>query len=193
MWPICQTIDPPQWACAAPGTGCPAVMPQAGSPCQSPGASCGPDCELAIECADGVWRWRQGFCPICAAPDTPIATPAGDRPIAELRIGDLVYSVSDDAIVVVPVIRTGHTSVRGHRVMHIELDSGRVLDVSPGHPTADGRTFGELFAGSHLDEQHEVVAARLVPYEHDVTYDILPGSSTGAYFAAGALIGSTLK
>jgi hypothetical protein len=38
-----------------------------------------------------------------------------------------------------------------------------------------------------------VMAARLVPYTHEATYDILPGSSTGAYFAAGALVGSTLK
>jgi len=145
-----------------------------------------------IECEDGVWKWRQGFCPICAAPDTPIATPSGERPIASLRVGDLVYSVNDDAIVLVPIVRTDHTPVRGHRVMHIELDGGRVLEISPGHPTADGRTFRELTAGSRLDEQHEVFAARVMPYEHEATYDILPGSSTGAYFAAGALIGSTL-
>jgi hypothetical protein len=31
-----------------------------------------------------------------------------------------------------------------------------------------------------------------VPYLHDATYDILPDSSSGAYFASGVLIGSTL-
>ena len=72
------------------------------------------------------------------------------------------------------------------------LDGGAVLEISPGHPTADGRTFGELRAHALLDAQHEVVSAELVPYRHAATYDILPASSTGTYFAAGALIGSTL-
>jgi hypothetical protein len=31
-----------------------------------------------------------------------------------------------------------------------------------------------------------------IPYEHDATYDILPDSTSGAYFASGVLIGSTL-
>src|SRR5262249_18017295 len=45
-------------------------------------------------------------CPecVCASPDTPIATPQGNRPIAELAVGDLVYSVDRDAVVAVPVL-----------------------------------------------------------------------------------------
>jgi hypothetical protein len=167
-------------------------MPQAGSPCSDPGAECGPDCNLSITCEAGVWQWRRGQCPICAAPDTPIATPSGDRPIATLREGDLVYSVDGEAIVAVPILRAGRTSVVAHHVMRVELQSGAVLEISPGHPTADGRTFRELAAGSQLDAAHRVVAASLVPYRHDATYDILPASSTGTYFAAGALVGSTL-
>jgi hypothetical protein len=31
-----------------------------------------------------------------------------------------------------------------------------------------------------------------VPYQHPFTYDILPDSDTGAYFADGVLMGSTL-
>jgi hypothetical protein len=38
----------------------------------------------------------------------------------------------------------------------------------------------------------EVSSAAVVPYGFDATYDILPDSDTGAYFAGGALIGSTL-
>jgi hypothetical protein len=38
----------------------------------------------------------------------------------------------------------------------------------------------------------EVASIRVVPYGHDATYDILPDSDTGTYFAGGALIGSTL-
>ena len=37
-----------------------------------------------------------------------------------------------------------------------------------------------------------IVGVTRVPYTHAFTYDVLPRSSTGAYFAAGALIGSTL-
>ena len=192
QFPICQTVDPPQWFCATPATGCPALMPQAGTPCGAPGASCGPDCTLPITCTDGVWHWGQAQCPMCAAPNTPIVTPNGERPIASLRVGDLVYSVDHDAIVAVPLLKVGHTSVAQHHVVRVALADGRVLEISPGHPTADGRTFGELVAGGKLDAEHWVQSAELVPYLYDATYDILPASSTGTYYAAGALIGSTL-
>ncbi|HET7542418.1 MAG TPA: hypothetical protein VFK05_21260 [Polyangiaceae bacterium] len=112
--------------------------------------------------------------------------------MASLRVGDLVYSVDRDAIVVVPLLKAEHTSVARHRVVRVVLEDGRVLEISPGHPTADGRTFGDLLPGSKLDTAHSVLSAELVPYTYDATFDILPASSTGAYFAAGALIGSTL-
>jgi hypothetical protein len=140
----------------------------------------------------GLWQWGKGQCPICAAPDTPIATPDGEQAIASLRVGDLVYSQDHDAIVVVPLLAVGHTSVTQHRVVRVTLDDGRVLEISAGHPTADGRTFGDLLAGGKLDAQHWIRSAELVPYTHDATFDILPASSTGTYYAAGALIGSTL-
>ena len=133
------------------------------------------------------------MCPICASPDTPIATPSGERSIAELREGDLVYSVEDEAIVAVPLLRVGSTPVVGHRVMRVSLDDGTVIELSPGHPTADGRLFSDLAQGVKLDDRHAVVRAELVPYEHDRTYDILPASSSGTYFAGGALVGSTLR
>src|SRR6478736_1529267 len=191
-YPLCQTIDPPQLFCASPSVGCPAVMPNSGTPCTSPGASCGPDCMRTITCTDGIWQWGGGMCPICASPETPIATPDGERSIASLRVGDLVYSVDRDAIAVVPLLKVEHTSVARHRVVRVVLEDGRVLEISPGHPTADGRTFGDLLAGSKLDTAHSVLSAELVPYTYDATFDILPASSTGTYFAAGALIGSTL-
>jgi hypothetical protein len=131
-------------------------------------------------------------CPICASPDTPIATPEGDKAIAELRAGDLVYSVDQAAVIAVPLLRVGSTPVVGHRVVRVRLDSGVVLELSPGHPTADGRPFSALTAGSQLDDRHSVLEAELVPYRYARTYDILPASSTGTYFAGGALVGSTL-
>jgi len=128
---------------------------------------------------------------MCAAPDTPIATPDGDRPIAELEVGDLVYSVHGSAVVVVPIVATHRQPVSGHRVMRVVLEGGAELSITGGHPTADGRSFADLRPGDTLGELR-VLHAREVPYEHPYTHDILPGSDTGTYFAAGALVGSTL-
>jgi hypothetical protein len=128
---------------------------------------------------------------VCAAPDTPIATPEGERRIVDLAEGDLVYTVDHGAVVVAPIARTSRTPVKHHSVMRVVLESGSVLAISPGHPTADGRRFGELHAGDSLDGV-AVRSVRLVPYAHDATYDILPASDTGAYFAGGVLVGSTL-
>jgi hypothetical protein len=145
-----------------------------------------------VQCTGGVWQWLGNQCPVCAAPDTPLATPRGERPIASLAVGDLVYSVDHDAIVAVPLLRVSRRPVANHRVMRVVLEGGAVLQISPNHPTADGRPFGALIAGSTVDDAHRVVSAELVSYAYDATYDVLPASSTGTYFAAGALVGSTL-
>jgi hypothetical protein len=191
-YPICRPIDPPAWGCATPSRGCPNPPPQAGTACTDPNLQCGTSCELPIRCVDGTWRYEQAQCPICAAPDTPIATPSGDRAIAELQVGDLVYSVDEGAIVAVPIVRIGSTPVAHHRVLRIALTDGGVLNVSPGHPLANGQPLSSLSVGDVVDEQHRVQALELVPYPYDRTYDILPGSSSGTYFAAGTLLGSTL-
>lgn len=190
-WPVCGIIDPPEWACTTPDRACPNPLPNAGDTCEDE-LQCGLDCELPISCQDGVWQWGQNGCPICAAPNTPIATPSGDRPIASLAVGDVVYSVEDQAIVAVPIVRVGSTPVVRHHVVRVRLGDGSVLEISPGHPTADGRTFAELVPGSALDGSHTIVSAELVPYRYARTYDILPATASGTYFAAGALIGSTL-
>jgi hypothetical protein len=180
------------WSCTAPPQGCPADIPQAGAACEAEGLRCSNDCNLDIVCHGGVWEWLNGYCPVCASPDTPIATPIGDRPIAELREGDLVYSVERGAIVAVPIARVTRTPVHGHHVVRVQLVSRETLEISAGHPTADGRTFGSLKTGERMDALHTVASVATVPYQHDATYDILPASSTGTYFAAGVEIGSTL-
>ena len=140
---------------------------------------------------------ENGTCPIgcigcdCAAPDTPVDTPRGPRPIAELRPGDLVYSVEHEAVVVVPIAEVVQRPAFGHVVPRVTLKSGATLLISAQHPTADGHTMGQLRPGDHLGELG-VSHVRMVAYPHDHTYDILPASTTGYYFVAGALIGSTL-
>jgi hypothetical protein len=191
-YPNCQIIDPPEWACASPPEGCPDTIPQAGDSCSEEGLSCGPNCELQVICEDGAFVWKQGDCPICASPTTPVATPRGEVPIAMLRVGDLVYSIDGEGVAAVPLRRVGSTPVTRHRVVRLLLETGATLEMSPGHPTADGRTFDELVAGDRLDGQ-VIVTRELVPYGHARTYDILPDSTSGAYVAAGAWVGSTLK
>jgi hypothetical protein len=127
----------------------------------------------------------------CASPDTPIATPFGDRPIASLLPGDLVYSAHQDALDVVPVLRVGKTPVFDHEVVRVVTENGTVLEISARHPTADGRTFADLQVGSVLDGVR-VVSREAVPYEHSHTYDVLPDSDTGTYVAGGVLIGSSM-
>lgn len=103
-----------------------------------------------------------------------------------------MYSVDGPGIAVVPIVRTSSTPVVSHRVVRLVLENGAVLEISPGHPTADGRPFSALTAGDRLDATHLIVRTEIVAYRYDRTHDILPDSTSGAYFAAGALIGSTL-
>jgi hypothetical protein len=128
---------------------------------------------------------------VCAAPDTPISTPTGARPIASLLPGDLVYSLDHGALRAVPIREVGRQIVSGHRVVRATLESGAVLEISEGHPTADGRFFRDLVPGERLDGVM-ILSVELVPYPHDATYDILPDGETGTYVAAGVLVGSTL-
>jgi hypothetical protein len=71
------------------------------------------------------------------------------------------------------------------------MSNGAKLDISAPHPTADGRSFGDLRAGDLLDGVG-VASVTVIPYAYSFTYDILPDSDTGTYVAGGALIGSTL-
>jgi hypothetical protein len=127
----------------------------------------------------------------CAAPDTPIATPAGYRPIESLRVGDLVYSWHRGALRAVPLREISHVSVHDHVVVRTELADGTVLRISPLHPTADGRTFLQLRKGDLIDRT-QITDVALVPYGQPYTHDILPDSETGTYVAGGVLVGSTL-
>jgi hypothetical protein len=192
-YPVCRTVTDPAWACTPRTAGCPALVPNAGEPCATPDASCGLACEQPVICENGKWTYHGFACPVCASPETPIATPSGERKISELRRGDLVYSVDHDAIVPVPLIATGSTPVYRHHVVRVVLHDGPTLEMSPGHPTGMGVPFGELAAHRPFDALHDIESAELVPYEHDRTYDILPDSTTGTYFAGGAWVGSTLR
>ena len=197
-------------SCVAPGGAC------AGPACPPPPVDAGSDagpttgtcamgtCRLVVdgECEVPTGATGNGCCECgedgtctnfcrCAAPDTPVATPAGERPIADIAVGDLVLSLHRGELVAVPVRQVHHTAVRDHAMVRVHLDSGAHVDMSPAHPTAGGRPFRDLDPGDALGDAR-ITAIELIPYEGDATYDILPASDTGTYVAAGALVGSTL-
>lgn len=133
-------------------------------------------------------------CPICLARGTRIATPSGDAAVESLAVGDLVWTIDTSGErVVAPLVAIGSTPVQPtHQVVHLVLSDGRTVDVSPGHPTADGRRVGDLAANDAFDGAL-VVSGDRVSYGGGATFDVLPAGATGAYFANGVPLGSTLR
>lgn len=195
----------------AGGPTCPDKPCAAGSICLSAGAGnqvaplrcvpnpCAPG-PLSCACA-GKLCPSAGACAIsggmvrcmgrCAAADTPIATPRGERAIASLGVGDLVYSLHRGRLIAVPVARTSRVLAPHHTMLELLLDNGRRIRMSPAHPGPDGTDIAALPELASLGETR-IVARRAQPYEYQYTYDILPASDSRTYLAAGALVGSTL-
>lgn len=137
---------------------------------------------------------RAGGCPICLSGDSMIATPSGEVNIKDVRDGMTVLSADSSGHIILSEVLMTHNVFVGttHHVIDLKLADGRELFASPNHPTYDGRTISDLKAGEHYDGS-TVASASLVKYKYEFTYDILPDSQTGDYFANGILVGSTLK
>jgi hypothetical protein len=133
------------------------------------------------------------ICPICLADDARIATPGGELRIVDLREGDFVFTVDPSGSrVAAPVLSVGSTiAPAGHQVELLVLADGRAVRVSPGHPLADGRPAGGLRVGDVVDGS--VVAGITRQAYSGRTHDLLPAGPTGAYWANGVLLRSSLR
>jgi hypothetical protein len=127
----------------------------------------------------------------CNPVGTRIAGPGGERRIETLTVGEMVYSVDGGQLVAVPIRAVHRQPAHDHVMVRVTLADGAEVRESPRHPTADGRLFLALRPGDALDGRR-VVTVETVPYDGAATYDLLPESDSGAYFADGVLVGSTL-
>ncbi len=185
----------------SPGPGVISCGPDYGS-CQS-GFTCIQQCGPPVAregdppppyyCATDAVAGRPRNCPICLASNTRISTPSGPVNVKDIRVGSVVWSVDNGHRVASTVARISRAATpRTHRVVHLSLSDARQLWVSPGHPTASGIPVGLLRVGDVYDGA-TVLTMNMVPYWDDATYDILPDSITGQYWANDILMGSTLK
>ncbi len=137
---------------------------------------------------------RPRMCPICLARDTMIATPQGPVRVQDLTVNSSVWSRDGQGRRIVSRVSLVGRSVvpSGHRIVALSLSDGRRVLVSPGHPTVDGRRVGDLQVGESYDGT-VVIGTELLPYDAAFTYDLLPDSATGSYWADGIPLDSTLK
>lgn len=133
------------------------------------------------------------MCPICLAAWTTIRTPIGPIAVTNLRVGMPVWTMDQAGHrVTATVTELGSMQAPvGHSVVHVILADGREVWASPGHPTIDGRHVGDLVIGDTLDGSR-VVSDDRVPY-FGKTFDLLPSGPTGAYWADGVALKSTLE
>jgi hypothetical protein len=132
--------------------------------------------------------------PICLPETAVIGTPDGNIRITELKAGHMVWSTNLlGEKIAVPVKKVSRTPVpKTHMMVEVTLYDGRVVTASAGHPTTSGKTFGQLRTAMLLDGS-TIVDIKTIPYTAGYTYDLLPDSDTGFYWANGVLIASTLK
>jgi len=133
-------------------------------------------------------------CPICLATGTLIDAPSGPLPVQSLRLGMTVWTLdSAGRRIARPIIRLGATiAPTNHRVVHLVLDDGRELWVSPGHPMPDGFTIGHLQVGQAF-AGGMILSMERLRYTGQATYDLLPAGETGFYWANGILLASSLR
>jgi hypothetical protein len=131
--------------------------------------------------------------PICLTKGTLIDTPGGTVPVEQLHQGIDVWTADNSGKrIAATVLETSVTSVpSSFQVIKVILKDGRTVTASPGHPTAEGRALGDYQVGDTIDGALVIMVEHVI-YIGGATYDLLPGGSTGLYWANGVLLKSTL-
>ncbi len=131
--------------------------------------------------------------PICLAAGTLIDTPDGLVPVEQLDEGMNVWTINDSGDRIAgAIVKTVMTPVPPYfQVIRLGLSDGRTVTASPGHPTVEGRPLGKYHVGDTLDGAR-VVRVERTAYDGEATYDLLPDSLSGLYWANGFLLKSTL-
>ena len=134
-----------------------------------------------------------GGCPICLTAATAIYTPNGPLPVSQLRVGMPIWTLGPDGgRQLAQVQSVGHVPMPfGHDAVRLMLADGRQVAASAGHPTLDGHSLGQLHVGDLLDGGR-VVSVEIIHLHDSGTYDLLPSGPSGAYWADGVLLRSTL-
>jgi hypothetical protein len=201
-------------AAAAGGTGAPASADAAagGEGSGSATGTCAADAEhccnpdgtiVSATCSpvvrkpsDAIARGKDGRCEPCMLrclpPTARIRTPEGEVAVGQLKRDALVMTLDERGRAVpARVIRVSSIPVTGiHEIVVVELADGRTLRASPGHPTLT-KTIGDLVLGDVLDGS-TVTKLRRERFTGGATWDLLPEGPTGAYWADGVLIESTI-
>jgi len=143
---------------------------------------------------DSCFKYHTRECAICLSSETKIETESGPVDVTKLKMGMLVWTVNKSGQrELQPIIKLSSVAVgSGHKMVHLVLSDGRYVDVSPNHPSADGRLAGDLRVGEKYDGA-EIMSVELIDYKDTRTYDLLPAGDTGFYFANGIIMRSTLK
>lgn len=130
----------------------------------------------------------------CLPGNSLISVPNGFVPVKNLKSGDLVWTVDrfGHKVQAVIVQEAKRLVSKDHKMVHIVLEDGRKLIVSPGYPTIDNKELGSLKKGQILDNS-KIVSLQTMSYKEKYTYDILPSGKTGGYWANNILIESTLS
>lgn len=123
-----------------------------------------------------------------------IDTPDGPIRVTSLRVGDRVFSRDELGVRTIEPVLSVHALavIEPHQMTELTLSDGRVVRASAGHPLGrGGGSFGELHSGDVLDGA-TILSVETAPYDGSHTWELLPGGSTGEYWADGVPVGSTL-
>lgn len=145
-------------------------------------------------CQTDATAAKPRMCPICLASNTFIATPGGEVKVTDLKVGMSVWSPDVQGKKTIrTILKLSRTPVPpSHRVIHVILSDARQVWVSPNHPSINAQPIAQLRVGDVYDGAR-IISAELVPYWDVATYDLLPDGSTGAYWANGIPLKSTLR